>query len=474
MTDFPLIPGQHIHIIGVGGFGMSAIARVLHENGFTVTGSDRAMSDLALALQADGVRVFEGHAAQNTTGAELVLMSSAVPEDNPEVVAARAAHIPVLERRDFIATLTAHRQTIAIAGTHGKTTTTAMLSHVLREAGLEPSYIVGGILGNTGTNAGAGDGDYFIIEADEYGYMFLGLDPQIAVVTNVEYDHPDFFASPDDLLLAFRLFVEQLRPDGTLFACMNDDVALAIADERRAALMPVQTYSVGNNAADWWASDLTAEKGGMRFTVHRGAQMAGGAIGELWIPLPGEHNVQNAMAVIAIASDIGVPFRVIAAALKDFAGTGRRSELMGQAGGVRVINDYAHHPTAIRATLKAWQEQLSEGGRLWAVWQPHTYSRTRALAESFAAAFSFADHALVTDIYAAREDATPGLFAKDLAQMIRANHHPDARHSGDIFSTAQVLADEVRSGDVVVLMTAGDAPQIGRALLDVLQKREGA
>jgi UDP-N-acetylmuramate--alanine ligase len=445
---------------------MSAIARILLENGYTVTGSDQNLNDLSRALRDDGVTVYEGHDAAHIGAAEMVLMSSAIPPDNPEIMAAHRLGIPVKERRDFMTRITDHYQTIAVAGTHGKTTTTAMLIHVLSEAGLDPSFIVGGIMNNRGTNAGAGTGDYFVIEADEYGKMFLGLNPQIAIVTNVEYDHPDFFETPSDTLDAFRQFVARLPDGGLLIACADDDVARTFAEERQERLLPVQTYSVGNHTADWWAIDLAANRqGGMDFVVCHGS-----VIGPARLTLPGEHNVQNAMAVVAVARTLGVSFAVIAEALASFSGAGRRSELMGTAGEVRVINDYAHHPTAIRATLKAWRDQAHDGD-LWAVWQPHTYSRTRTLADSFKESFAAADHVLITDIYAAREAETPGLMARDLAELVRQAGHPDARHSGDLKDTAQVLANEVKPGDVVVLMTAGDAPQIGRALLDVLDKR---
>jgi len=473
MPTSPLIPGQHIHIIGIGGFGMSAIARVLHESGYSVTGSDRALSPLAEALQKEGVTIHVGHHAENVGLAELVLKSSAVGDDNPEVQAAQQVGVPVKERREFIATLTDEHNTIAVAGTHGKTTTTAMISHVLLEAGFDPSYIVGGIMSNTGTNAGAGLGEHFVIEADEYGHMFLGLHPQIAVVTNVEYDHPDYFRSPNELVLAFRLFLEKITPSGILITCADDTGAADIADERRKLMMPVVTYGIENKNADWWAIDLTPNgKGGTAFTVCYGATTRQGEIGRAEIQFPGRHNVANAMAAVAVGRQIGIGFDQIAEALASFNGTGRRSELMGEAAGVRVVNDYAHHPTAIRSTLNAWHEQLQGKGNLWAVWQPHTYSRTRTLADSFQESFGAAQHALITDVYAAREAFTPGLDAPDIAQRMHRAGHPDARHTGDLNSTAQVLATEVQENDVVIIMSAGDAPQIGRALLSVLEKRQ--
>ena len=465
-----LIPGQHIHIVGIAGFGMSAIARVLVEHGYKVSGSDQQTNALVQALQQEGVTVYQGHRAENIDGAEMVIFSSAVPENNPEIQAARHRRIQVMNRREFMPIMMEGQQTIGIAGTHGKTTTTAMLTHVLIEAGMEPSYIVGGVMRNNGRNAGAGSGEHFIIEADEYDNMFLGLQPAIAVINNIEYDHPDFFLTPADMLKAFQTYANRVEPEGLLVVNADDDVARTLGEERRANLQEVQMYGIENNAADYWATDLKPlPNGGMEFMVSQGA-VTGGLIGKVKILLPGRHNVQNAMGVITVARHLGVAFEVIVDALATFKGTGRRSEVMGVAGGVTVINDYAHHPTAIRVTLKAWRDQ--PGIReLWAVWQPHTYSRTRSLADIFKGSFNSAHHALVTDIYAAREKASPGLMAKDMVGMIQSSGHPDARYSGDLLDTAQILANEVKPGDVVVLLTAGDAPRIGQALLDVLKKR---
>ena len=465
-----LIPGQHIHIVGIGGFGMSAIARVLLDSGYQVSGSDQQLNALSEALRKDGVTIYEGHQAENIIGAEIVVMSSAVPESNPEIQTARLAKIPVLYRREFMSALTEGHQTIAVAGTHGKTTTTAMLIHVMREAGLDPSFIVGGVMKNTGNNAGAGMGEHFVIEADEYDNMFLGLTPSIAVVNNIEYDHPDFFHTPADMLNSFQNFVNLLESDGLLVVNVDDEIPRTFGETRRAELFPVQMFGIENKAADWWAVDPTPNtEGGIDFTVCQGA-MTGGVIGKVRLGIPGTHNVQNAMAVITVARYLGIPFEIISKALANFQGTGRRSEKMGEAAGVKVISDYAHHPTAIKATLKTWREQ-PHLRQLWAVWQPHTYSRTRALADTFKESFGAAHHVLVTDIYAAREKFSPGLDSGDLERLIQQTGHPDARHSGDLFDTAQILANEVKPGDIVVILSAGDAPRIGQALLDVLSKR---
>ncbi len=466
-----LSPGQHVHIIGIGGFGMSAIARVLLGRGYAVSGSDLHANDLTRALAAAGATIYEGHAAAHIAGADLVAATSAANEDNPEIAAARAAGIPVLRRRELLGALMAGQVGIAIAGTHGKTTTTALLVHVLCEAGLDPTYIIGGVLANTGTNAGVGRGPHFVIEADEYDRMFLGLRPQMAIITNIEHDHPDCYPTLDDVRAAFAEFAALLPDDGLLVVCADDAEARALGDSRRAAGHSVAFYGFSGAVGEafWRASDLAPDAaGGTAFTVWHGTQN----LGRVRLALAGRHNVLNALAVIAVADRADVPFAVTAEALGSFLGTGRRAETLGVAGGVTVISDYAHHPTAVRVTLEALR--VRPGLRdLWAVWQPHTYGRMRALAGEFAAAFAAADHVLVTDVYSVREKVTPGLDAAGMAGRIAAAGHPDVRYTGPLDATAQVLIACVRPGDVIVLLSAGDAPQIGRQVLDALSSGEG-
>jgi UDP-N-acetylmuramate--alanine ligase len=462
-----LVSGQHIHIVGVGGFGMSAIARVLLQQGYTVSGSDLRANDLTRTLIEAGAAISQGHDAAQIAGADLLAISSAVPDDNPEVAAARAAGIPVLRRRDLLGELMAQRTGIAIAGTHGKTTTTALLAHTLIEAGRDPTYIIGGVLQNTGDNAGVGAGEAFVIEADEYDHMFLGLRPQIAVITNIEHDHPDCFPTLADTLDAFAQFADRLPHDGLLVVCADDPAAFDLGRRRWREGGPVVTYALDDQAAEWVATGVEPDPaGGMAFTVRHGG--ASGEIrGRARLELPGRHNVLNALAVIAVADHLGVPFDATAAALGSFRGTQRRSEVLGQADGVTVISDYAHHPTAIRLSLAAYREQ--PGLRhLWAVWQPHTFGRMRLLADEFAYAFGSADHLLVTDVYSVREQVSPGLDAPGVVEHIRATGHADARFTGDFDATTAILAGGVQPGDWVVILSAGDAPQIGRALLDRL------
>jgi UDP-N-acetylmuramate--alanine ligase len=454
-------PGAHIHIVGIGGAGMSAIARVLLGRGVYVSGSDRQTNPVTHALQADGATIFEGHAAGNIAGADVLLISSAVKDDNPEVSAARAAGLPILKRRDLLPLLMGSKTQIAVAGTHGKTTTTALIVHLLRETGRDPSYIVGGLLLNTGDNAHTGSGDAFVIEADEYDYMFLGLAPTIAVLTNVEHDHPDIFPALSDVMKAFRQFIGQIqRYDGLLIACADDSNALALASERRANGQPTLTYSLGNPAANWIATPGETNHFGVSgiqngHIVQANAQAA----------LAGDHNLRNTLAALAAVCAYGVPLHEAIPALVTFQGTGRRFEIMGQADGITVISDYGHHPTALRATLQAARQRYPNAA-IWAVWQPHTYSRTRLLADEFAHAFARANHALVTDIYASREQ--PGASDPDggsIARLITATGHPDARHSGNLDSTAALLCREARPGDVVIIFSAGDAPRVGEILL---------
>jgi UDP-N-acetylmuramate--alanine ligase len=466
---------RKIHLIGIGGSGLSAIATVLMESGYEVSGSDRQLSPQVQELQAGGARVVIGHRAENLNGVDLVLRSSAIPDDNVEVQAALNKGIPVLKRAEFLEQLVAGKQVLAIAGTHGKTTTTAMLSWVLTSTGRDPSYVIGGLAKDLERSAHAGSGNYFVIEADEYDYMFLGLNPALAVVTNVEHDHPDCFPTPDDFQRAFREFVTRLAPGGTLIACADDPGAkrlLAWADE-----LEVQTYSYGieNQNYDFWAKDLRSlPDAGYAFDIHRRDY---GKIAELSLVVPGIHNVLNSLAVMAIADLLGFDLQDSTAALEKFSGVGRRFDERFSTAGVTIIDDYAHHPTEIRATLAAARARYP-GRTIWAVWQPHTYSRTRMLLDEFAAAFESADRVLVTDIYAAREalpedgfssrQIVEGITAAEEGRGAQVYYVPTLRGARDL------LISEVSSGDVVLVLTAGNAIQISDGLVQALGKGQSA
>jgi UDP-N-acetylmuramate--alanine ligase len=447
-----------IHVIGIGGTGLSAIAKVLHERGEEVTGSDQAPSPYAQALEALGVSVSYGHAARNVEGARLVLVSSAIAEDNPEVLAARQASIPVVRREQYFHELTAGFRTVAVAGTHGKTTTTAMIAWILDQAGRDPSYIIGGVATDLGTNAHAGKGIEFVVEADEYDRAFLGLTPSVAVVTNIEHDHPDCYPTYQDLCAAFDAFAAQVQD--LLVAC-GDDPGAASLDP---GVVRRTTFGL-HSPADWRATDVRSiPGGGSTFTAwHHDLRL-----GSVGLTQPGEHNVSNALGALAAVDQLGTAFATSTEALASFHGVGRRFEVLGEAGGVTVIDDYAHHPSEIRATLQAARQRFP-GAEVWAVFQPHTYSRTRALMASFATAFSDADHVLVTDVFPAREKPDGVTSGK---RVVDAMEHPDARFVPALDDALHALATGVKPGDVVVTLSAGDANRVGKELLAL--RRAGA
>jgi UDP-N-acetylmuramate--alanine ligase len=458
---------KKVHFIGIGGTGLSAIARILVEQGYTVTGSDRVLSPLALELVELGVGLFEGQAPQNIAGADLVIRSSAIPDDNPEVVAARASGIPVLKRADFLRTLMTGRECIAIAGTHGKTTTTAMLAWTLTRLGQDPSFIVGGVLKNLDRNAHAGKGSQFVIEADEYDRMFLGLEPTRAVVTIVEYDHPDCFPTLADYQKAFKAFVKKLLPGGMLFVCQDDPGAVSLLTACPASCT---AFSYGlTSSADYSAAETAPNTlGGTDFSLYfKNSEAQTLKLTQVRLQVPGLHNVQNACAVLAVIHQSGLPIDQAAAALQEFAGTGRRFDLRGEPWGVALIDDYAHHPTEIRTTLAAARQRYP-GRRIWAVWQPHTYSRTQTLLESFTTAFNKADRVLVTDVYAARESNA----AFSSAQVVERMTHSSARHAGSLDAAVDILLAELEPGDVVLVLSAGDADQISERVYAQLKQRE--
>jgi UDP-N-acetylmuramate--alanine ligase len=445
-------PSDHIHLIGIGGTGLSAIARVLHERGMAVSGSDRQASPLSDALQALGVRVTIGHRPENVNGATLIVRSSAIPDTNPEVERARQRGIPVLKRADFLGELMAGKTCIAIAGTHGKTTTTALTAFLLTRLGFDPSYIVGGTVRNLGNNARAGQGPHFVIEADEYDRMFHGLTPHIAVITNVEHDHPDCFPTPEDFTAAFRGFAGGIDPQGTLLAFGDDPVARSLAGQSRAARRATVTYGFtpDNHLR---AHNLSPVEGaGFAFDV----AWHGRELGRVQLQVPGQHNVLNALAVLGIGITLGLGFDRMEPILREFHGAGRRFEVLGEAGGVTIIDDYAHHPTEIRATIAAAAARYPSRP-LWALWQPHTFSRVQALWAEFAACFWQAQHVIVTDVYAARETA-PRDFS--LAGLIEAMGHMDARHVSGLGAAAEHLAGRLSAGDVLLVLSAGDADAV--------------
>lgn len=458
-----------VHFIGIGGSGLSAIARLLKESGYEVTGSDQTQSQFAVDLQKEGVTIYIGHHPRNVAGSDWVVRSAAVKDDNPEVQAATRSGIPVYKRADFLGQLMEKKLGIAVAGTHGKTTTTAMIAWMLYAMKRDPSFIIGGTLNNLKVNAHAGQGDLFVIEADEYDRMFLGLKPQIAVVTNLEHDHPDYYPTFEEMYSAFQNFVELLPQDGTLIACAEDEGAVSLLSHARRKNLNVVSYSVQAemtiNSPQWMqARSLKPNMlGGFDFYVMTNVGSITASSLQVSLQVPGEHNVKNALAALSVAAMLGLPLQKAAETLSQFEGTGRRFEIRGEKKGVILIDDYAHHPTEIRATL-AGAKSRYPNSRIWAVWQPHTYSRTKTLMMDFARAFSDADKVLVTEIYASREPQQD--FSS--AEVVSLMPHASAKYSGSLDETKKYLRENLRPNDVLLVLSAGDADQINTDLLKEL------
>lgn len=454
----PLAPGTRVHIIGIGGAGLSAIARILLERGCAVSGSDMQASEATTNLSADGAQVYHGHRAANVRGVDLALATSAVADDHVEIAAAAALGIPVFRRKAFMRGLLQGYDTIAVAGTHGKTTTTSMIARIMESAGKSPSYIVGGAMGNTGKNAAVGCGKAFIIEADEYDNMFHGLDPNLAVVTNVEHEHPDFFQTADALTAAFKRFVDLLGSDGLLVACADDAGARSLADSRRRQGFAVRTYGIDSTDADWRATDLDFTGARARFTVRR----HGIALGNISQGVPGKHNALNALAALVATHERSVAFEQGAAALSSFITTARRFDVRGVRQGVIVVDDYAHHPTEIRVNIQAARLRYPKH-QLWAVWQPHTYSRVKQFWREFVESFAGADQVLVTPIYAARESPVAGVTSAALVAEMQACQ--SAAYVPTFDDAVDQLVCSASAPAVVLIFSAGDANIIADAYL---------
>jgi UDP-N-acetylmuramate--alanine ligase len=468
-----MMQSQNIFLIGIGGAGLSAIATVLLEQGYAVSGSDLYASPSTDRLARLGATVHIGHAAENLGDADLVVASSAVPDDNPELKEAHRRGIPVFKRAEWLGQMMAGKRGVAVAGTHGKTTTTAMIALILRDAGLDPTFIVGGDIPQLGTNAAAGTGDVFVIEADEYDHTFLGLRPEIAVITVVEWDHPDCYPTPESMIQAFQQFIALVPPEGLLIACADDPGVQELLGEicqhsnlptTQPSNPPITTYGLNPDNL-WRATHLHPNAlGGYDFTVDSAEQQ----LGEVSLTIPGTHNVQNALASLAVADWLGVSLDQAATTLADFTGVGRRFEIKAEVAGVLVVDDYAHHPTEIRATLAAAKTRYPER-TLWTVFQPHTYSRTRALLDDFAAAFSDADHVIVVDIFPAREIDDGSVHSRDIVARME---HPGARYIAALDAAANFLFGQLRPGDVLLTLGAGDGYQVGEMVIEKIRSRE--
>jgi UDP-N-acetylmuramate--alanine ligase len=470
-----MMQSRSIHLIGIGGAGLSAIATVLLEQGHTVSGSDLHASPTTERLTRLGATVHIGHAAANLGDADLVVVSSAVPEDNPEVEEARRRGTPVVKRAEWLGKMMAGKRGVAVAGTHGKTTTTAMIALMLRDAGLDPTFIVGGDIPQLGTNAAAGKGDLFVIEADEYDHTFLGLRPEVAVVTVVEWDHPDCYPTPESMHEAFQQFVALVPPEGLVVACGDEPGVQELL--RKVGRLEgwkagrLITYGL-NEGNDWRAFGLRPNtRSGYDFLVSASSpiyQSTNPPVYQVSTSVPGTHNVKNGLAALIVADRLGVPIAQAAATLANFTGVGRRFEIKGQVGGILIVDDYAHHPTEIRATLAAARTHYPDRP-IWAVFQPHTYSRTRTLLDDFAAAFSDADHVVIVDIFPSREVDDGSVSSRDLVGRMT---HPDARYIGALDDAADFLTGQLHPGDLLITLGAGDCYRVGDRVITTTRSKE--
>jgi UDP-N-acetylmuramate--alanine ligase len=459
---------RRVHFVGIGGSGMCGLAEVLHDLGCRVSGSDLAGSPSVERLRGLGVAVAEGHAADHVADADVVVVSSAIRPGNPEVAEAERRRIPVIPRGEMLAEIMRMKEGIAVAGSHGKTTTTSLVAHVLDAAGLDPTAVVGGRVRGSGgdpaagaTGARLGRGELLVAESDESDGSFLRLAPVIAVVTNVEPEHLDHWGSYEALLAGFAAFANRVPFFGVAILGLDDPGVRQLLPH-----LTRRTVTYGFSVqADLVATEVEAHGWGMRFHVRR----RGERLGDVALPLPGRHNVQNALAALAVALEAQVPFRTAADALESFRGVERRFETKGSAAGVRVVDDYGHHPSEIRATLAAARGLHS--GRLVVVFQPHRFTRTRDLFDAFADAFHDADRLIVTSIYAAGEEKIPGIESAALVETIRARGHRGVQLVADLEEVPAVLLPELRAGDLVITLGAGSVTRLGPALLRALEER---
>ncbi len=459
---------QRIHFVGIGGIGMSGIAEVLLTLGYKVSGSDLKHSPVTDRLAELGAIIFIGHQPENITGAEVVVTSSAIARENPEVTAARCQHIPVIPRAEMLAELMRLKYGIAIAGMHGKTTTTSMVAAVLAAGGLDPTVVVGGRVDALGSNARLGKSQYLVAEADESDRSFLKLSPILAVVTNIDREHMDCYRDMADIEQAFIDFVDRVPFYGMVLLC-NDD-------ERLRALLPrlarrAITYGKGEGS-DFRILKSKTQCSSNRHSSHFEVEYRGKSLGDFHLQVPGSHNVLNATAAVAVGVGLDMDVERIREGLEGFAGVDRRFQLTGRAAGVSVIDDYGHHPTEIRATLAAARE--SRFNRIHVVFQPHRYTRTRDLLSEFGTAFTDADNLFVLDIYAASEQPIPGVTGERLAEAVKKYGGKDARYAPSFEDAAREVAALAESGDMILTLGAGNVSQLGPQILEKLKARGSA
>jgi UDP-N-acetylmuramate--alanine ligase len=449
---------RRIHFIGVGGIGMSGIAEVLCNLGYDVSGSDLRRSATTERLEGMGVTVFEGHEPEQVEGCHVVVRSSAVGMSNPEVAHARDLGIPVIPRAEMLAELMRMKHGVAVAGTHGKTTTTSLLAGIFDEGGMDPTIVVGGKLNSVNTNAVLGRGEWMVAEADESDGSFLHLPPTIAIVTNIDAEHLDHYGSVEALYEAFLAFINKVPFYGAAVLCLDHPAIQALLPRVTKRYV---TYGF-TSQADFRATEVTIGDGKSNFGVLKGQEY----LGPVSIQIPGRHNVLNSLAAIASSMEAGIPFSVIQRALSRFQGVQRRFTIRGLVQGVTVVDDYAHHPAEIQATLGAARE--SYGRRILAIWQPHRFTRVRDLHSEFMRAFNDCAMLLVMDVYRAGEAPIEGVDSENLARELRHHGHKGVVHAPDRAAVLAVVRAEARKGDIVITLGAGDVTALSHDIVDAL------
>ncbi|CAB4809875.1 unannotated protein [freshwater metagenome] len=452
------IPSKKLHFIGIGGAGMSGLARIALTHGAQVSGSDEKDSSVLAALSALGATVYSSHKNSQVIGADLVIYSNAISKNNAEILQATELDIPIYTRAQALALFMSESISIAVAGTHGKTTTSSMLTVALQACGVDPSFAIGGTISASGSNAHRGTGEYFVAEADESDGSFIEYKPFGAIVTNVEHDHVDYFATPADVTQAFDDFAATISQDGFLVYCADDFGSLELGRKMKN----IVSISYGENSE----SDLHIDQVELAAKTSRArALWKGKSIGHLELNVPGRHNIANAAAALAVGLHLGLPSAGLLAGLASFAGTGRRFELKGTVHGIRVIDDYGHHPTEIRVTLDAARRYAGDG-RLLVIFQPHRYSRTQAFMSDFASALSLADSVILLEVYAASERPIAGVSSEIIAQSME-----NGIYIPNFVEATEAIIEMAKPGDVIITLGAGDVSSLAPIIVDGLTKR---
>ena len=449
----------HIHFVGIGGIGMSGIAELLINLGYTVSGSDLKLSSITRRLADKGATIFKGHSKKQVAGAHVLVTSSAISDENPEVIQAKALGIPIIPRAAMLAELMRIKYAIAVSGAHGKTSTTAMIAQILNTGGLDPTVIIGGLLMGLDTNALHGQGEFIVAEADESDGSFLQYTPAIAAVTNIDLEHLDFYTDIEDIKNKFVQFINSVPFYGVAIVCLDNEHIQDILPR-----ITVRHTTFGLSAqADLQAGQIRFENGRSRFTVRRGNR----ELGEIVLNLAGQHNILNALAGIATGLELKLSFEVIKQALEEIKGVRRRLEIKGEKKQILVMDDYGHHPTEITATLNAVRESFP-GRRLVVVFQPHRYTRTQALFNEFSRSFYQSDVLILVPIYAASESPIPGVDSRLLCQGIQSHGHKDVSFAPDFTQALSMVTHKLTPNDLVLTLGAGDIHTLGEQLMEIL------